>query len=82
LAVPDEQRGRAVGVWILGIGSAPIGHLEMGTLASLIGVSMALLINGILTIISAITLLASAPSYRWRDWRHPSKESRESQKTA
>jgi MFS family permease len=65
LAVPDEQRGRAVGVWILGIGSAPLGHLEMGAAAGLLGAPSALLINGALTIASAVTLLALAPEYRW-----------------
>lgn len=69
LAVPDEQRGRAVGVWILGIGSAPAGHLEMGFLAGTLGVATALLINGTLTVASAITLLIAAPDYRWRHLR-------------
>ncbi len=64
LSVPDEQRGRAVGVWILGIGSAPIGHLEMGAVAASMGVPIALLLNGVLTIVSAVVLLARAPSYR------------------
>ena len=68
LSVPDEQRGRAVGVWILGIGSAPIGHLEMGATAGVLGVSFALLINGFLTIISAMILLIVAPTYRWKEW--------------
>jgi predicted MFS family arabinose efflux permease len=77
LAVPDEQRGRAVGVWILGIGSAPIGHLEMGILASVLGVATALLINGSLTIISALILLIRAPSYRWKSWRHDAKQGHE-----
>jgi MFS family permease len=67
LAVPDEQRGRAVGVWILGIGSAPVGHLEMGFLAGTLGVATALLINGALTVASAVTLLVAAPEYRWRN---------------
>jgi MFS family permease len=66
LAVPDEQRGRAVGVWILGIGSAPIGHLEMGAVAGALGVASALLINGALTVTSALILLARSPLYRWK----------------
>src|SRR4029077_11461671 len=37
LAVSEDQRGRAVGVWVLGIGSAPVGHLEMGTLVAVLG---------------------------------------------
>jgi MFS family permease len=65
LAVPDEQRGRAVGVWILGIGSAPVGHLEMGAVAAILGAPTALLINGTLTILAALALMARVPIYRW-----------------
>jgi MFS family permease len=65
MAVPDEQRGRAVGVWVLGIGSAPIGHLEMGILIATLGVSSALMINGLLTFVAAVLLLLYAPNFRW-----------------
>lgn len=65
LAVPDEQRGRAVGVWVLGLGSAPLGHLEMGLLVGALGASLALLINGGLTVIAAAIFLMVAPDYRW-----------------
>lgn len=68
MAVPDEQRGRAVGVWVLSIGSAPLGHLEMGALIAALGVPAALLINGGLTLAAALLLLARAPAYRWRLW--------------
>ena len=64
LAVPANQRGRAVGVWILGLGSAPAGHLEMGALAAALGAPGALAINGALTVAAAATLLARAPAYR------------------
>ena len=65
LAVPEAQRGRAVGVWMLGLGSAPAGHLEMGALAAAIGAPGGLLINGSLTLLSAAVLLVRAPNYRW-----------------
>jgi predicted MFS family arabinose efflux permease len=65
LAVPDEQRGRAVGIWVLGLGSAPVGHLEMGLLVAALGAPNALLINGALTVVAAATLLVCAPDYRW-----------------
>lgn len=65
LAVPDNQRGRAVGVWVLGLGSAPVGHLEMGLAATALGAPGALLINGSLVIAAAATLVARAPIYRW-----------------
>lgn len=66
LAVPDEQRGRAVGVWVLGLGLAPVGHLEMGILIATLGAPSALLLNGALAVAAAATLLARAPGYRWR----------------
>ncbi len=72
LAVPDQQRGRAVGLWVLSIGSAPVGHLEMGTLISALGVPAALLINGTVTVVAAAVLLWQAPAYRWT-WRARSK---------
>lgn len=65
LAVPKEQRGRAVGIWVLGLGSAPVGHLEIGFLAALIGAPGALMINGTLAFIAAVVLLLCAPLYRW-----------------
>jgi hypothetical protein len=66
LAVPEDQRGRAVGVWLLGLGSAPVGHLEMGALAAAFGAPTGLLVNGLLVLASAATLLARAPAYRLR----------------
>jgi predicted MFS family arabinose efflux permease len=65
LAVPEEQRGRAVGIWVLGLGSAPIGHLEIGALAAALGAPGALAINGCLVLAGAATLLVRAPLYRW-----------------
>jgi predicted MFS family arabinose efflux permease len=66
LAVPDEQRGRAVGIWVLGLGSAPVGNLEMGALIGAMGAPSALVINGALAIASATMLLIRAPHYRWK----------------
>ena len=44
--VPNEQRGRAMGSWVLAIGTAPTGHLEVGWVAGMLGAPRALLING------------------------------------
>jgi predicted MFS family arabinose efflux permease len=71
LAVPEEQRGRAVGVWVLGLGSAPVGNLEMGALIATLGAPTALMINGSLTIASALILLVRVPRYRWVSQRRP-----------
>lgn len=75
LAVPREQRGRAVGVWVLGLGSAPVGHIEMGLMVALLGAPSALSINATLTLLAALILLARAPSYRWRGGRTPAPAS-------
>ncbi|MEO7911873.1 MAG: MFS transporter [Roseiflexaceae bacterium] len=68
MSVPNEQRGRAVGLWVFSLGSAPIGHLEMGMLIATLSVPVALLINGALTVAAATMLLVRAPSYRWVRW--------------
>jgi len=65
LAVTEDQRGRAVGVWVLGTGSAPIGHLEMGTLVAALGAPPALMVNGLILVICAVVLVTSTPLYRW-----------------
>jgi MFS family permease len=46
LRVPPHLRGRAGGAWVLAIGLAPIGQLQIGALASLFGVSAALAATG------------------------------------
>ena len=71
LAVPEEQRGRAVGIWVLGVGSAPVGYIEMGALIATLGAPVALVINGALTVASAGILVARSPGYRWRLQAHP-----------
>ena len=44
--VPDEERGRAMGSWVLSVGFAPVGHVGVGALAGVVGAPAALLING------------------------------------
>ena len=66
LTVPEDQRGRAMGIWVLGLGSAPFGHLEMGMLVAALGAPSALIINGVLVVAGAVVLVAQSPAYRWR----------------
>jgi MFS family permease len=47
LGVPSELRGRAGGAWVVAIGLAPLGQLQIGALASLFGVSIALGTSGV-----------------------------------
>jgi predicted MFS family arabinose efflux permease len=63
-AVPGAHRGRAVGLWVLSIGSAPIGNLEMGAMVAAFGAPAALAVNGGLVLLAAVMLLILAPSYR------------------
>ena len=56
--VADEERGRAMGSWVLSIGFAPIGHVGVGGLAGAVGAPRALLINGaVLAAISAVAAI-------------------------
>tara|TARA_B100000686_G_C16530885_1_gene832244 strand:+ start:40 stop:261 length:222 start_codon:yes stop_codon:yes gene_type:complete len=43
--VPEHMRGRAMGAWVLAIGTLPIGQIEMGLLIGMINVSGALSVN-------------------------------------
>ncbi len=57
--VSDEERGRAMGSWVLSIGFAPVGHVGVGALAGAVGAPRALLINGAaLAVISVVSALA------------------------
>ena len=47
LSVPARLRGRAGGAWVAAIGLAPLGQLQIGALASLFGVSIALGTSGL-----------------------------------
>jgi len=62
--VPDEQRGRAMGSWVLSIGVAPVGHLEVGALAGVLGAPGALLMNGAILSIVSLTTIVGLPRIR------------------
>lgn len=63
-SVANEQRGRAMGAWLVGIGTAPLGHLEVGYLAGLAGAHLALLLNGVGLIALAGVLALCLPRLR------------------
>jgi len=58
LSVPPGLRGRAGGAWVVAIGLAPVGQLQIGALASLFGVGIALGTSG-----AALVLLATAGAF-------------------
>jgi hypothetical protein len=59
-SVPPGLRGRAGGAWVVAIGFAPLGQLQIGALASLFGVSAALGASGLaLAALAGLTVLLS-----------------------
>ena len=64
LSVPEHLRGRAMGAWGFAIGSAPLGHLQIGILAGAIGTEWALFGNGALVVVTIIVALLISPSLR------------------
>ena len=64
LSVSNEQRGRAMGSWIIGIGTAPVGQLEVGYLAELSNARIALLVNGLALATLALVMAVIMPRLR------------------
>ena len=62
--VPDEQRGRAMGSWVLSIGVAPVGHLGVGGLATALGAQGALLVNGAMLAGVSLAVAIGLPKIR------------------
>ena len=62
--VPDEQRGRAMGAWVLSIGFAPVGSLGVGGLAGVLGAQGALLINGAVLAFFSLASAVGLPKIR------------------
>ena len=59
LNVTDEQRGRAMGIWMLSIGFMSVGSIAIGAIAALIGAQLALSINGVVIIVAFVILSMS-----------------------
>ena len=64
LTSPPELRGRAGGAWVVAIGLAPLGQLQIGALASLLGVSAALAASGLALVGLAGAALRAFPRLR------------------
>ena len=64
VSVSNELRGRAVGSWLVGIGTAPVGHLEVGYLATVVSARLTLLTNGVALAVVALLLAAALPRLR------------------
>jgi len=64
LSVPRHLRGRAGGAWVVAIGLAPLGQMQIGALASLFGVSIAFGASGLALALLAIATAVLAPRAR------------------
>jgi MFS family permease len=53
-AVPNEERGRAMGAWTVAIGVGPLGQIEAGGVASAAGVGPSFAMNGGLLLLTSI----------------------------
>ena len=63
-SVSNQERGRAMGSWIIGIGAAPLGQLEGGYLADATNARIALLVNGAALITLALLMGVILPRLR------------------
>src|SRR5262245_27515936 len=64
LSVPRHLRGRAGGAWVVAIGLAPLGQMQIGALASAFGVSIGFAANGMALVLLAIATAVFAPRAR------------------
>ncbi len=64
LSVSNAERGRAMGSWIVGIGTAPVGQLEVGYLAEATSARVALLVNGVALVTLALVMGVLMPRLR------------------
>ncbi len=62
--VPNDQRGRSMGSWVVGVGTAPVGHMEVGYIAGATSAPFALLVNGIGLAVLPLALLLLFPQFR------------------
>ena len=62
--VPNEQRGRAMGSWVLSIGTGPIGHLGVGAMGGWLGAPNALLVNGSVLMFIGVASIFGLPRIR------------------
>jgi MFS family permease len=66
LSVPGELRGRAGGAWVVAVGTAPLGQLQIGAVASWLGVTAALTSSGLALVAVAAAGALLAPRLRMR----------------
>lgn len=63
-SVPDELRGRVMGIYVLTWGAVPVGSLQAGAVAGLLGAPFALGIGGAVIMLAAGALYITQPKLR------------------
>ena len=64
LAVGETQRGRAMGIWVMGVGAGPVGHLQVGGLAQATSAPFAIIFNGLALIVIVAGVAIMTPRLR------------------
>ena len=64
VVVPNELRGRAMGAWVLATGTASLGNIQIGALASVFTIGIAFGVNGVALIALATLSLVFLPKLR------------------
>jgi hypothetical protein len=64
IIVRNDLRGRSMGAWAVAVGLGPLGNLQSGALASILGVGIALSLNGFALILIAVITLIAIPKLR------------------
>ena len=64
LVVPNKLRGRSMGAWVLATGTAPLGNLQIGALASAFTIGFALGVHGVGLVVLALAGLLLLPKIR------------------
>lgn len=69
LAIPDELRGRVMGVYMMTWGFMPLGVLPIGILGDLIGVPIVLAAGGLIMVATSVFIWLAVPELRELDKR-------------
>ena len=64
LNVRNELRGRAMGSWLVAVGTGPVGHIQLGALVSVFGVAVALTSHGLALVALAVGITFFLPRMR------------------
>lgn len=62
--VSNEERGRAMGAWVVGIGVGPLGQVEIGAVAAALGAALGLVVNGGLLVAVTMAVFLAMPRLR------------------